>query len=192
MGLKRDVRVVEKEAKKYPKFILFFTTVILAYFIFQGRELPFLNEIILSLGYFGVFLAGILFTYGFTTAFAIALFLMLAPGVNIYAAALIGGAGALIGDSFIFLFIRSSFKDEIKKLSKEKAIILLEKHMPSRIKRFILPVIAGFVIMSPLPDELGISILAASKAVSPRLFAVISYVCNTIGIFIMLLIGQSI
>lgn len=192
MGSRKGIKDVEKEVKKYPKFILFFATVLIAYFLFQGREILFINNVIISLGYFGVFLAGMLFTYGFTTAFAIALFLMLAPGINIYAAALIGGAGALIGDSFIFLFIRSSFKDEIKKLSREKAIVLLDKYMPSKIKRFVLPVIAGFIIMSPLPDELGISILAASKAVSPRLFAFISYVCNTIGIFVMLLIGQSI
>ena len=53
---------------KYPKLSLLILTFLLAYLIFIGRNLlPFYDEL-LSLGYVGVFLVGIFYTYGFTSA----------------------------------------------------------------------------------------------------------------------------
>ncbi|MCX8159172.1 MAG: hypothetical protein N3D20_02695 [Candidatus Pacearchaeota archaeon] len=177
---------------KYPKFILFLLTVIIAYIIFKNREIPFIQNHILPLSYFGVFISGTLFTFGFTSAPATALFLLFAENVNPIIAALIGGAGALLADSLIFLFIRTSFKDEIIKLEHEKIIHYIETKIPSKIKRIILPIIAGLIIASPLPDEIGISMLAAYRTISPKFFASISYLMNTIGILIILLIGRAI
>lgn len=98
---------------KYPKFLLLFITFFIAYFLFSGRNyLPFHNFVI-STGYFGTFLTGLMFSYGFTAAPATSIFLILAEYQNIYAAALIGGLGALVTDLLIFKFIKISFADEI-------------------------------------------------------------------------------
>ncbi|PIU22301.1 MAG: hypothetical protein COT14_01790, partial [Candidatus Diapherotrites archaeon CG08_land_8_20_14_0_20_30_16] len=48
---------------------------------------------------------------------------------------------------------------------------------------------AGLIIASPLPDELGITILAMSRNISEFSFVLISYVLNTFGIFVILGIG---
>ena len=175
---------------KYPKLLLLLITFIAAYLLFYSRNYTPFNDFILSLGYSGTFVAGMLFTYGFTAAPATAIFLILAQHQNIYLASLIGGIGALIGDLLIFSFIRHSFADEFRKLSREKIIMQFNGRMPDRIKKYFLPVVAGFVIASPLPDEIGIMLLAASKAISTKIFGVISYVLNTAGIFVIYFIGS--
>jgi len=51
-------------------------------------------------------------------------------------------------------------------------------------------IFAGFVIASPLPDEIGVSLLAGTTKISTRTFAILSYFLNTAGIFIVLLAGK--
>lgn len=177
--------------EKYPKFLLLFITFLIAYLLFYGREYVQFRDFMAGLGYSGTFVAGMLFTYGFTAAPATAIFLILAQSQNIYIASLIGGFGALVGDLFIFSFIRNSFTGEIRKLSKEKIVKYFNGKFPNAIKEYFLPVIAGFVIASPLPDEIGVTMLAATKIISTKVFSVISYLLNTAGIFVVLVIGSS-
>ena len=176
---------------KYPKFLLLFTTFLIAFLLFSGRTNPKFHVFIVSLGFLGTFLTGILFVYGFTAAPATAIFLILAKEQNILLAGMIGGLGALLGDLFIFNFIRHSFKDEVEKLYREKIIVYTNHKTPSFLRRYLLPVVAGFIIASPLPDEIGVTMLAASKSISAKVFSVISYVLNTAGIFVILIIGGS-
>ena len=174
---------------KYPKFLLLILTFIAAYILFRGRNFLLLHSFLLSLGYAGTFLAGILFTYGFTAAPATAILLILAKEQNLLLAGFIGGFGALIGDLLIFGFIRFSFSDELKKLSEERIVIHLNNKTHPLLKKYLIPVVAGFIIASPLPDEIGVSLLAASRKISTRLFSIISYILNTAGIFVVLIIG---
>ena len=177
---------------KYPKFLLLFITFIIAYLLFYSRDYGPFRSFVSGLGYSGTFLAGILFAYGFTAAPATAIFLILAQHQNIYLASLIGGIGALIGDLLIFSFIRQSFADEISKLSKERIMHYFSNRVPGLIKKYTLPIIAGFIIASPLPDEIGVAMLAASKVISTKIFAIVSYLLNTAGIFAIYLIGNAI
>jgi len=173
----------------YPKFLLLFITFILAYLIFAGRTSESLNAFVLSIGYLGMFIAGIIFSYGFTAAPATAMMLIMAKELNIVTAGLIGGFGALVGDLIIFGFIRLSFADEIEKLSHEKMFMKFNGKIPINIKKYIIPVFAGFIIASPLPDEIGVTLLAAYKHVSIQLFTIISYILNTAGILFVLYVG---
>ena len=175
---------------KYPKFLLLIITFIAAYFIFHGRTYQPTHELIISLGYFGTFLTGMLFAYGFTAAPATAIFLILSQHQNIYFACLIGGMGALISDLLIFKFIRVSFNDEIEKLSKEKIVMYFNNHTPSIFKRYLLPAFAGFLIASPLPDEIGVTLMASVSSISSRAFSILSYSLNTAGILIIMKIGS--
>lgn len=177
---------------KYPKFFFLALTFILAYILFMGRNVPFIENSILSMGYIGTFLAGILFTYGFTSAPATALFLILAKSQNILIAGLIGGFGALCGDLIIFYFIRTSFKDEINKFEKERFVKWMTHKFPEKIKHYLLVISAGIIIASPLPDEIGVTMLSVYNKISIKLFSVLSYLLNTAGIFIILLIGSAI
>ena len=175
---------------KYPKFLLLFLTFIIAYLLFYERTYQPFHDFVISLGYGGIFIAGALFAYGFTAAPATAIFLILAKEQNILLAGFIGGFGALIGDLIIFNFIRYSFADEIKRLSKEKAVLYINHKTPNIFKKYLLPVVAGFIIASPLPDEIGVSLMAASGNISMKIFSIVSYMLNTAGILIILFIGN--
>ena len=186
----RPMHTARAYMAKYPKFLLFFITVMLSYLIFSSSaSLPFRNAVI-SLGYVGTFLAGIFFAYSYTAAPATALFLILAKEQNIFITGLVGGLGALVGDLVIFSFISISFKDEISKLAHEKIVIYLDQKFPYNIKKYLIPIFAGFIIASPLPDELGIALLAISQHISIKIFALLSFVLNTLGIFAILYVGN--
>jgi hypothetical protein len=176
---------------KYPKLAILILTYILAYVIFTDRNSLFFKEILVSTGYLGVFICGILYTYGFTSGPATALLLILSKNVNILLAGLLAGVGSLLGDMLIFEFIRSSFADELEKLSHEKLILRFEKHLPRQVLKHGLPVLAAFIIASPLPDEIGVALFAASK-ISIKNFTLLDYFFNTTGILLILLIGVSI
>ena len=175
---------------KYPKFLLLFITFLIAYLLFYERNYQPFHDFIASLGYIGIFLAGIMFAYGFTAAPATAILLILAKEQNILLAGLIAGLGALMSDLIIFNFIRYSFADEIEKLSKEKVISYINHKAPNIFKKYLLPVVAGFIIASPLPDEIGVSLLAVSRNISMKIFSVISFLLNSAGIFVILMIGR--
>ena len=177
---------------KYPKLLFLIFTFIIAYLIFTWRDFSPFHNFLFSLGYFGTFLAGMFFTSGFTAAPATAIMLILAQEQDILFTGFIAGFGALIGDLIIFTFIRYSLADEIEKLSKEKSMNYLKNKNPNALKKYFVLALAGFIIASPLPDEIGVALLAGSKQISTKFFSVLSYILNTAGIFVILLIGSAI
>ena len=167
----------------------------MAYALFSGRNFAPFRDFLSSLSYMGNFLAGMFYAYGFTAAPATAIFLSLAKDGNLLIAGLIGGIGALLGDLIIFFFIRYSFGDEIKRISKEKltkAIATIEKRVFGRYQKYFVMTFAGFLIASPLPTEIGVTLLASSKTVSIKKFMIIAYTLHTLGIFAILLVGRAI
>jgi len=177
---------------RYPKFILLLLTFLIAYLIFNGREISIFKEFLLSFGYLGTFIAGIFFAYGFTATPATAVLLIVAKEQNIILAGLIAGLGALVGDLLIFKFIKLSFAEEVGYLSKSKIVKGINHIIPNTIKKAIILVLAGFIIASPLPDEIGVVVLASATTISTRTFSIISYILNTAGIFVILIIGNAI
>ena len=175
---------------KYPKLILLTLTFVLAYFIVQGNQFTSVHEFISGLGYFGAFISGILFAYGFTAAPATAVFLILGKTQNIFLFSVIGGFGAFLGDTIIFKLVKFSLLDEILKLEKEKIFRNHWLHFSKHTKKYFIMIFAGFIYASPFPDEIADSILASSKDISFRVFAIISFVMNTVGIFIILWLGN--
>jgi uncharacterized membrane protein YdjX (TVP38/TMEM64 family) len=175
---------------KYPKFMLLALTFLAAYALFGARDLSLFRETLAYLGYAGSFLCGVAYVYGFTAGPSTAVLLVLSKQQNIILAALIGGAGALIGDLIIFRFVRHSLRDEVERLSASAAVRHINERMPLLLKKHLLPVLAVFVIASPLPDEIGVSMFAALTKIRMNTFLAVSYALNTLGIFAVLLIGS--
>jgi len=183
-------RYPQRHFFKYPKFTLLLLTLLVAYFIFYGKTYLPLHDLLISLGFFGIFIAGMLYAYGFTALPATAVLLILSKDQNIVVAGLIAGFGALIADLLIFKFIRSSFKDEVDKMFQEKIVRFIGNHTPNFLKKYLVPVLAGFIIAAPLPDEIGVTLMAADKSASTNMFLILSYGLNTIGILVILKIGS--
>lgn len=185
-GVHKAKRLV---AFKYPKLILLVFFIILAYYLFTK---PFMSDWIIKLnnvGYLGIFLAGIGYVFGFFTPFSIGFF-VISNLNNLFLAAIIGGLGAMIGDLIIFKTIKFSFMDEFKKLERTKVIRKIEgiiknnKHI--LIKHYFLYIFAGIVLVTPLPDEVGVSMLAGLTTINQKKLAVISFILHSISIFLIL------
>ncbi|MBS3163683.1 hypothetical protein J4427_03270 [Candidatus Woesearchaeota archaeon] len=84
-------------------------------------------------------------------------------------------------------------KKEIKEIKREKIVKFLEKEeniIFGNYKKYALAAFAGILIATPLPSEIGITLLSTIKRMSIKKFAIIAYILHTIGIFIILSIGN--
>ncbi|MBI4210820.1 MAG: hypothetical protein HY544_04925 [Candidatus Diapherotrites archaeon] len=177
---------------KYPKLAALLLTFAAAYVFASNGEFESIRNSLESTGYAGTFAAGLFFSYGFTAAPATAALLVLGRHQNILLASLIAGLGALIADTIIFRVVRHSFEDEVKSLSREKSVTYVIERIPKPALKYLVPMLAGFIIASPLPDEIGVILLAASSNVSGKAFTFFSFALNTIGIFVILYIGTAV
>ena len=182
------VRVINK----YPKLLLFIVSVIVVYFFFSGLLYEPLHNALVFLGYFGTFLAGLLYPYSFTTAAGTAILLILAKEQNLFLAGIIAAVGALISDIIIFLFVKYTFSDEVQKLSKETAIQTLNRLIPDSIRSYLLATFASILIAAPLPTEIGIMLMTSVKKMSAKKFVIIVCILHVSAIFVILLIGNKI
>jgi hypothetical protein len=175
---------------KYPKLSLFIISVILVYFLFSGLAYKPLHDALLFMGYFGTFLAGLLYPFALSSAAGTGILLILAKEQNILFAVGVTGLGALISDIFLFLFVTYSFNDELQKLSHEKIVRTVNRLIPDSIRAYLLATFAGLLIASPLLTEIGILLMTSIKSMSFKKFISIIYVLHTIAILIILLIGN--
>ena len=159
-----------------------FLSVMLAIIMVKSGTLESLLRSVQGLGYIGSFVAGIFFTSVFTTAPSIAVLGEIGrfslPVIN----ALYGACGAVVGDLVMYRFVRDEFSLHIAELiahtSAHKRLFALVK---MRSFRWVAFVLGGLIIASPLPDELGITLLGLAR-IKPAWFVVVSFVFNFVGI----------
>lgn len=169
---------------KYPYLTAILISVLVA-IILAGNQ-TFKNWLISlgSLEYFGALIAGALFVSSFTAAISIVVIGIMAQNINPIALGLIGGVGAVIGDYLIFKLVRSHLQDELSMLFGKDGTSYVKAVLRSHYIAWMLPLIGIFILASPLPDELGVSLLGISK-ISDARFILISYVSNAVGILMI-------
>lgn len=140
--------------------------------------------------FIGAFITGLFFTSAFTTAPAIVVLAELSLNFNPYVVAILGGCGAVIGDLIIFSFVKTHVSKDVTYLLshiKSKRIRHIFKY---RFMRWSLAFIGALIIASPLPDELGLTLMGLSK-ISTKRFILVSFVFNTLGILAIGYVAQS-
>jgi len=131
---------------------------------------------------FGSFFAGLFFTSVFTTAPAIAALGTIAQSGSVWETALLGAAGAVIGDMVIFLLVRDRLSEHLMEhLKHNQGWARFMLMVRSRSFRWLSFFIGGLIIASPFPDEIGISLLGFTKLKTLWFFP-LSYAFNFIGI----------
>jgi len=186
-----------REVLSYPRLVAFGACMGAAYVLYQIGMFEWLDGRLHGFGYPGAFAAGLLFSYGFTTPFAVAAFIAMAHEVNPFIAAPLAGAGAFLSDLVIFELLRVSFfGQELERLRHTSLVarihtLLHHESTPERLRKWMLWTLACIVIASPLPDEIGVALLSGTK-LSERAFAVICVSMNTLGILILLLLARAI
>ena len=203
--LEKTVGEIKKFEWKYHNLILLIISIIIAYYILKFKPISSFIDGLSYFGYAASLILGMLFAYALTAVPATAALYNLGQSLNPLIIAFIGAFGSVIADYLIFRFVRDKLINEIKLLSEEInqltkpvsnlvfperiRVIIWRKIFRSKIWKTLVPIFAGFIIASPLPDELGVAIFGAAKY-EPRRFLLISYILNFIGILIVASIGN--
>jgi len=137
------------------------------------------------------FLAGMFFTSAFTTAPAIVVLGQLAMSNSLWTVALLGGAGAVVGDLVLFRLFRDTVSDNIKYVLRKSCGLGCLLALRKKRTRFLSILLGGFIIASPLPDEFGLALMGMTR-VNLRVLVPVSFVLNSIGIFLIGLAARAI
>ena len=163
---------------------------VVAIYIVESGVVHILFDSIRSLNIVGIVLAGMLFTSIFTTIPAIALIAELAQHTTIFPIAFWGGLGAALGDYLIFWFVRERGSDDVNyilKLTRARKTIRLLK---TERFRWLSIVIGSIIIVSPLPDEIGLAMIGLSR-ISTAVFLPLTFVLNAGGIALIAVVAQA-
>jgi hypothetical protein len=147
-------------------------------------------DLVGALGYFGVFLTGILFVSLFTAVPAFLLLLSFGE-LNPIAVALIAGLGSMIGDYLILKYAEEKVAYELKPIAFRFGIPQTIGYLQGKKSTLGLVRLLGAVIIaSPLPDEIGIGLLGMGRLNRVN-FLAICYVLNAAGILLIVLSARA-
>lgn len=169
---------------RYKNLSLFFLSIIFALFI---SRFEIFHSLLLQLGeygYFGAFVAGILFVSTFTVATGAIILLVLAERLSPLEIGIVAGLGAVVGDLTIFRLIKDHIVEEITPIYNYFGGKHVTSLFHTKYFSWTLPVIGAFIIASPFPDEIGVSLMGISKMKTYQ-FLFISFLLNAVGIFLV-------
>lgn len=131
-----------------------------------------------SLGYLGMFLAGLMYGSGLTSTIAVVIFVEAPSDLNPWLVGLIGGLGSAIYDLTIFYVTRREAQrgwlaSTINRLSQYR-----------RVPNWMATTAGVLILVSPLPDELAAGLFGL-KSGRARTFFLYSFASNAIGILIL-------
>lgn len=135
-----------------------------------------------GLGYLGAFIAGVLFVSTFTVPISVVILSVLNSHLSLPEICLAAGIGAMLGDFVMFHLVKDDLMEELKPVEKYIEGTHLWKLLHTRHFQWTLPVIGAIFIMTPLPNELGISLLKLARMPTPE-FTLVSFLLNLVGIF---------
>lgn len=144
-----------------------------------------------DLNWFGVIIAGSFFTSVFTIVPSIAVISAFAETTPLPTLALLGGLGAVVGDYIIFRLVKDRMSADVDYLISFSGARRYLAIFRTHLFKFLVPFLGALVIASPLPNELGITMMGLAK-VKDRSFLVISFIFNSLGILIIGWLAKSI
>ena len=174
---------------KHKNIVFLVFGILLAFFFSQGQ---WFNSFLLRLGNFGylsAFFAGMLFVSTFTVATGALILLTVAKTLPPFWLILIAGLGAVLSDFLIFYFVKDDVMKEITPIYDQITGSHLKKILHTRYFAWTLPVVGALIILSPFPDELGVSLLGISE-IKPQKFLLISLLSHTIGMFLLVSVSK--
>ncbi len=155
-----------------------FASVIVALWLGESQAFEAFLDGLKDYEFIGSLFAGLLFTSIFTTAPAIVILGEIAQDSSPIAVAVIGSIGALLGDLLMFKLLRDRLARDFYALFH---IDMKQRYFRLPKFRWLAFIIAGLIIASPFPDELGLAILGFSNT-NMKLVVPISLFFNFLGI----------
>lgn len=201
----KTIKKINTYEWKHRNLILLAASVIAAYYMFRSPAVTLFIEGLGDFGYPAAFMMGLFFSYGITTPPATAALFDLGTNLNPFIIAAIGAIGSVISDFIIFKFVKDRLVYEIRLLSREMENLTkpvshlffweeLRVRMwhgikKSKIWHILVPILAGLIIASPLPDELGAALFGAVRFDTKK-FLAIAYAMNFLGILLISYSGR--
>jgi uncharacterized membrane protein YdjX (TVP38/TMEM64 family) len=174
---------------KYTTILLL--SLVVFYFVAQLDHTSAVIRELSLYGYWGAFAAGIFFVSAYTAVPAAYVLFELGNYLNPFEIALFGGLGAVVGDYLIFRFVRDQLYEELKPHFKWFDRFRNKRRQRSRLLKVLMPTLGMIIIASPIPDEIGVGMLGLAR-MNTLTFVAITFVLNTVGIFALAYIAQSI
>lgn len=143
-----------------------------------------------GLGYAGGFIAGLLSVSFFTAAPAVVLMVDLSTQLEPYWLALIIAAGSTVGDWLALKFYDEKVFAELKPLFKRLGLSSIIRIMRNRFTSWILFLAGAFIIATPIPDEVGLSLMGISK-IRKRYILFICFLLNMFGALTLILVTRA-
>ena len=175
MNQKRFVIHLEKDLLIFAINIVI--TTILAHFGFFNFILYNTQDIRIL----GPFVTGMFFVSIFTALPASVLLAKFTQVYPLFEVAIFGAMGAVIGDILLFLFVKERLTQDLLYVLKETKSRSLIKVYQSHTFRWLAPALGALIILSPLPDELGVAMLGVSQ-INTMFFVPLSFFLNFLSI----------
>lgn len=163
---------------------------VLAY-VFARSGLIDLFIMLLGGSYTASFISGIFFTSAFTIAPSTVALASIAGTTSTMSVAFFGALGAMIGDVIMFLFIRDYLAKDIMASIRPSTLRHIMHSLHFGFFKWTLPIVGALVIASPLPNELGLTLMGLSRMRIGFLLP-LSFCLNLIGIYSILWLAQTI
>ncbi len=166
--------------------VLFLISISIAWWIVKSGILLGAINLVLPVKFLAEFIAGMLYTSFLTTPISVASFIVIADQNNPIIAALIGGIGAVFADLLIMkFFLRNKFiRDDLSTISRDFKLKIVTRILKALHLEFLIIILGLLIIASPLPDELGLTLLSQTKIKFKQLAPVL-YIANTLGIMMI-------
>ncbi len=173
---------------KHKNLILILLGIAIAFLISRSQVFQHLILGLGNFGYLGAFLAGMFFSSTFTVTIGGLILLNLGKVLPPFPLVLFSALGAVTCDLLIYKLIKDRIAAEIvpiyeglEKLEKKSH---LKKIFHTKYFGWTLPVVGALVMVTPLPDELAISLLGISNIKTLR-FLLISLCSHGLGMFLV-------
>jgi uncharacterized membrane protein YdjX (TVP38/TMEM64 family) len=138
----------------------------------------------------GAFMSGFLLVSTFTAATGTAILLSLNKNMGILELGLLASLGATFGNLIVLRLARNALSKEVDTLFETFGGNHLKHLFHTKYFSWSLPLIGALIVASPLPDELGITLLGLTKMKMKDLI-ILSFFLHTTGIFLLLLAAKA-
>lgn len=170
---------------KYKNLTYFFLSIYIAFYISNLEQFDYILHQIGNYSYISAFIAGMLFVSTFTIATGAVILLFLADVIPYWQLSLVAGLGAVVGDILIYKFVKDNLADELSLIYDQiDGKHHISKLLHSKYFSWTLPVLGALIIVSPFPDEIGVSLMGISK-MSTKKFILIAFILDVIGVFLL-------
>jgi hypothetical protein len=124
-----------------------------------------------------------MYSYSFTLSLGALLLPAFLNDFSPLVIAIFGGLGGTFADITMFQLVKSDLKQEMKALAKTNFMKAVRK-LPLMKFDWFRDVLGAILITSPLPDEIGIAVMASTH-LSENAFRFIALIANVLGIYLL-------